>query len=94
MTRFPSISLALSSAALALTAALLPGCDDSSSNSCDEYVDYMCDCHSAEYDCQDLRNTYADPDSELQDECALSLEDQEDQDAEDGAVCGDTGTAR
>ena len=91
MTRLSSIASALGLGA----ALLLPACDDSAgSNECDDYVDYMCDCHSADYDCDQLRNTYSDPDSETLDECAIALEDQEAQDAEDGVACDDSGTAR
>ena len=92
MTRTLSIAPTL---LLAFAGLALPACDDAAaSNECDEYVDYMCDCHSEEYDCQQLRNTYSDPDYETLDECAIALEDQEKVDAEDGADCGDSGTAR
>lgn len=92
MNRLSSIA---SAPALALALLFAPACDDSAgTNECDEYVDYMCDCHPDEYDCDQLRNTYSDPDSETLDECAIALEDQEAQDEADGAVCGDTGVAR
>ena len=57
-------------------------------DSCEEYVDYMCDCHSEEVDCETIRATYEGAGSDLQDECSLALDDQEAQDFEDGVVCG------
>lgn len=75
-------------AATALGLALLVGCEPSP---CDDYVDYMCDCHP-EVDCEALRNTYANPDADLQDACAIDLEDQQDDDAAAGLVCGEEDT--
>ena len=75
-----------------LVGLLLAGCDDT--NPCDEYVTYICDCHPDD-DCESLSNTYEGADAELQDECALALDDQQDSDDESGHECGsgsDTGT--
>ncbi len=55
-------------------------------NPCDEYVDYMCDCHS-EVSCEDLTLTYGNPDSSVQSECAILLDEQEQEDAEAGETC-------
>jgi hypothetical protein len=52
---------------------------------CAEYVDYMCECHP-EVDCDELRNTYADPDPELQEQCTIDLDAQRDSDEADG-IC-------
>jgi uncharacterized Ntn-hydrolase superfamily protein len=73
----------------AMMAALvaLSGCDDS--DPCAEYVDYICDCHPDD-DCESLSNTYTDADAELQDECALALDDQQDNDDESGHECGES----
>lgn len=78
-------------AATALGLLMIVGCEP---NPCDDYVDYMCDCHPEE-DCASLENTYANADAELQDACAIELEDQEAEDAANDWVCGqeDTGTS-
>lgn len=65
-------------------AAGMAACDPA--NPCDQYVDYMCDCHP-EVSCGDLTTTYADPDPSVQDECAVLLELQEEQDAAAGDEC-------
>ncbi len=71
---------------LVLAAAL--GCDEG--DPCDEYVDYICDCHPDE-DCDSLQNTYAGADAELQDACVIALDEQLEADDESGLTCGDTG---
>jgi len=81
---------------LPLLAALLAatGCLDDASDPCDEYVAYMCDCHGDTEDCDQLASTYAGADQDLQDECAISLDDQQTEDEEIGHTCtsgGDTG---
>jgi len=78
---------------LTLTALSL-ACSDS--NSCDDYVDYVCECHADDpaYDCAALQTTYEDADDALQDECSIILADLEDQDDADGTGCiTDTGTS-
>lgn len=74
-----------------LLSALLAACDDQ--GPCDEYVSYMCDCHPDSADCEDLRITYEDASTDLEDECAIALDDQEEADAASGHECGgdDTG---
>ena len=64
-------------------------CDDASAtNACDAYVAYMCDCHALDFDCGQLENTYANPDSADLDSCRLALDDQEAADAADsGFTC-------
>ena len=63
------------------------GCDDT--DPCDDYVDYICDCHPDD-DCESLSITYDGADAELQDECALALDDQQDDDDSVGHECGDS----
>jgi hypothetical protein len=65
------------------------GCEGA--DPCQDYVDYLCDCHAGEpgYDCETLQQTYSAPDAALQDQCALDLEAQQAQDAEDGLACAD-----
>jgi hypothetical protein len=67
-----------------LVAACEPG------NPCDEYIDYMCDCHP-ELSCEAFTTTYDDPDPGVQDECAVLLDAQEQDDAEQGLTCETTG---
>lgn len=80
---------------LIVTAAvigLFPACFEE--NPCDRYVDYMCDCHAddPEFDCAELNRIYASADPALQDQCAVELTSQQDQDDDDGLVCGVDGT--
>jgi hypothetical protein len=56
-------------------------------NPCDEYVSYMCDCHP-ELSCESFTTTYEDPDPSVQDECAVSLAEQEQEDSDAGVECG------
>lgn len=75
----------------ALLLVSLSACLD---DACAEYVDYMCDCHADDTDCGDLRTAYDNADADLQDECIVALEDQEDADAADGLECpADTGAS-
>jgi hypothetical protein len=68
----------------ALLLASLSACLD---DACVEYVDYMCDCHAEDADCGALRTTYSNADADLQDECIVALEDQQDADASAGLEC-------
>jgi hypothetical protein len=73
----------------ALLLGALFGCVD---DACTAYVDYMCDCHAEDTDCGELERAYSNADADLQDECIVALEDQQDQDAADGLECpADTG---
>ncbi len=85
--------LALGALGLVLTCFPV-ACGDT--NSCDDYVDYVCECHAEDpaYDCEALQTTYEDADDQLQDECSIILADLEDQDEQDGTGClTDTGTS-
>lgn len=64
---------------------LLLGCEP---DPCLDYVDYMCECHAAEVDCAQLENSYENADADLQDQCAIALEDQQSEDADAGLECG------
>ena len=93
MTRYVlTLAPLLSSVALIAT---LTACEPATP--CDEYVDYICDCHADDarpgYDCETLRVTYENADPELQDACVVALDEQQTEDAEDGYACvaGDTG---
>lgn len=82
---------------LSLSLAALTACVPTSP--CDEYVDYICDCHADDnrpgYDCDTLRVTYQNADPELQDECQVALNEQEQQDVDEGYLCdaGDSAVA-
>ena len=69
----------------------LLACQDtiSTGNQCDEFVDYVCTCHddNPEYDCNELSNIYSDPDSDQISECAYSLDEQKELDAESDLEC-------
>ena len=63
---------------------------------CEEYVEYMCDCHAddPDYDCANLQSIYAETDLEQQNECAITLDEQLQEDLDEGKDCevgGDTG---
>ncbi len=76
---------------LLLPALLLVACEDTG-GPCEEYVDYMCACHTDDDGCGDLQTIYEDADADLQDECVIALDEQEDADLESGFECGtDTG---
>lgn len=85
--------LLIGSFALVLTGFIL-ACAES--EPCDEYVDYICDCHAEDpaYDCESLRTSYETADDSLQDECSIALANLEEQDERDGVGCvtEDTGT--
>jgi len=60
--------------------AIFAGCDFTP---CDQYVQYMCDCHP-EADCAELRSIYADAGADVQEQCAIALDEQE---SADGGEC-------
>ncbi|MEQ1507562.1 MAG: hypothetical protein ABMB14_35355 [Myxococcota bacterium] len=76
-------------AALAIGAA---GCGEL--DPCDEYVDYMCACHADDIDCDDLALTYRDAEPDIQDECAVLLNDQEQADQDAQGTGAGTGTGQ
>ena len=73
--------------AACLASSFAAGC---SSNPCDEYVSYMCDCHPESDDttCDELRTVYEDADVDLQDQCAIELDNQQEADETAGHTCG------
>jgi hypothetical protein len=74
-------------------AALLPGCFGSS-GPCDDYCQYVCDCHEGEegYDCDQCFSEYSGADPETQDECETSLDDLKAADDAAGHTCDTTGS--
>ena len=58
---------------------------------CNEYVDYMCECHGddPDFDCETLSRTYQTTDPELLDQCAIDLSAQKQEDQDNGLVCGE-----
>lgn len=68
---------------------LLVACGDETDQPCDDYVAYMCDCHGDTEDCDQLSATYDGADQDLQDECAIALDDQQADDDSSGHACTD-----
>jgi hypothetical protein len=69
-----------------------------SSDPCQEYADYMCDCHPEE-DCSDLQTIYGSDkaDGDLQETCASDLDAQQQEDGAEsyqttGECASDTGS--
>ncbi|MBN1336988.1 MAG: hypothetical protein JXB39_13605 [Deltaproteobacteria bacterium] len=56
---------------------------------CDEYVDYICTCHAddPEFDCDLLAATYENADAATQEDCALALDEQQEEDAAEHLEC-------
>ena len=73
-----------------LLAATLSACGE---DPCQEYVDYMCECHDGDdgLSCSDLQSQYESPSADLQDECVIALDEQEASDQESGVCDADTG---
>ena len=67
--------------------ALLGACV--TTDACDEYVDYMCECHAddPDYDCNTLRIIYQDADGETLSDCQVTLQDQQSEDDANGESC-------
>lgn len=76
--------------AITLGTAALVGCD--APEPCDRYIDYMCACHSEEA-CDDASNTLAGADPDVQDQCAIDLEEQQQADDDAGLTCDDASEA-
>jgi hypothetical protein len=78
--------------ALVVGVVLFGGCE--STDPCQDYVDYVCDCHADDptYDCAELQTTFENPDSEVQNQCQLDLAALRKADEENGVVCAGTGT--
>ena len=70
---------------------LLIACEDTikTTTVCDDYVDYICDCHSdnPDYNCDELESIYADPTTDQVSECSVSLDEQRALDEEDEFEC-------
>jgi hypothetical protein len=56
---------------------------------CQDYCDYICECHAgeADYDCDQCRTEYATSDPALQDECETTLVDLQNADDDAGTGC-------
>jgi hypothetical protein len=72
---------------LVLGAAVLAACEPI--EPCDDYVDYMCLCHGddPDVDCDALGVTYESADPDVQDECAVLLDEQQEADENAGLEC-------
>jgi hypothetical protein len=64
-----------------------------SSDPCDDYVDYMCDCHPEDaddpdgVDCEDLATQFPDTDPKLEEHCIAALDAQLDKDEANDWEC-------
>ena len=69
-----------------LAACLVP------ESACDDYVDYICDCHP-DQDCQQLRIIHQDAEGDELADCQIALDETQAEDLEDGHDCAtqDTG---
>lgn len=76
---------------IGLGGATAAGCEPISP--CDTYVDYMCACHADDtgVDCEALALTYDGASPDVQNECAVLLDDQEAADQSDGLTCDGSG---
>lgn len=56
---------------------------------CVGYVDYMCACHEGDegFSCDELRQTLAGASPAVQDQCAIDLAEQQEQDAQEEIEC-------
>jgi len=79
---------------LVLLAVGFMACEDK--DHCDEYVDYICDCHAddPDFNCDEQRSIYEEASLDQQNECAIELDNQEQSDQDNGEGCenGDTGS--
>lgn len=69
---------------------ILLGCEfTGASGPCDDYCNYVCDCHDGEagYDCDECWAVYGEADPALEDECETALLDLTAADEEAGLVC-------
>ena len=57
------------------------------SNSCEEYVEYMCNCHPEEGSCSDLHTQFEDPTPDDMENCAVDLDAQIETDTTNGTEC-------
>ncbi|MFN7146422.1 MAG: hypothetical protein ACK4YP_21795 [Myxococcota bacterium] len=76
--------------ALLASVALAPACFGTSfADPCQDYCDYICECHAGEegYDCEQCRTEYTSSDPALQDECETSLVDLQGEDQANGTGC-------
>ncbi len=73
-------------ASVAALLGVLVACLD---DPCQEYVDYICECHAddPEFDCSELERTYDGADPDVLDQCQIDLSDQKAEDDAAGLEC-------
>ena len=54
---------------------------------CEDYADYICECHADEYDCNEVRLEVSDPDADQLADCQVELDDLQADDADAGLDC-------
>lgn len=70
-----------------VTLLALVACE--SDEPCQDYIDYICACHDGEegFDCEEFEKTYGDADADVQDDCAIGLDEQKEADEAAGLSC-------
>ena len=71
--------------AIAATGLMASDCTTKTTNACDDYVNYMCDCSSE--DCTELTNLYDEPTQEDLEACSRQLDEQQIEDEAVGSDC-------
>ena len=68
--------MARHAAALGLGLFFMAACDDLSENPCQDYVDYVCECHvdNPDLDCDTIRAVHANAGVELYEDCRVEHE--------------------
>ena len=54
---------------------------------CEDYADYICECHADEYDCNEVRLEVSNPDADQLADCQIELDDLQAEDADAGLDC-------
>lgn len=61
-------------------------------SACDDYSDYVCECRSDEYDCNQVRLENSEPDAEQLSDCQVELQRLEEEDLNSGNECSAEGS--
>ncbi|TNE90042.1 MAG: hypothetical protein EP330_09445 [Deltaproteobacteria bacterium] len=78
---------------IAVSALLLTAAACEITEPCDQYVDYMCDCHLSASECDQLRAQLVGADAATQDQCEIDLSNTQAEDGDNGVTCdGDSGS--
>lgn len=56
-------------------------------SACEDYADYICECHEDEYDCNEVRLEVSNPDADQLADCQVELDDLQAENADAGMDC-------